>query len=194
VIHHVGYVVEDIPAAVEWAVSTLGAGPFFLIEHLGFDEVTYRGEPALYDHSSAFGQWGEIKLELTHVHAASAGLAETLIPRGVGHVAWLAGDLDAETARLTASGLELFHTGRAGPVRAHWFDARATLGHHVEVLQTSPELLGFYELMRRSARGLGRPRAAAAACAKGAGSRPELPGALPLNGRVGTGERPASRL
>ncbi len=83
-------------------------------------------------------------------HAASPGLAETLIPPGLGQVAWLADDLDAEAARL---GLPLFHTGRAGPVRAHWLDARATLGHHIEVLQTSPELLGFHELMRRSAEG-----------------------------------------
>jgi catechol 2,3-dioxygenase-like lactoylglutathione lyase family enzyme len=155
VIHHVGYVVDDIPRAVEWAVSTLGAGPFFLIEHLEFDEVTYRGEPARYDHSSAFGQWGELKLELTRVHSASPGLAELLAgptPRP-GHVAWLADDLDAETDRLTAAGLPLFHTGRAGPVRAHWFDARARLGHHIEVLQRAPELLGFYELLRTAADG-----------------------------------------
>ncbi len=147
-IDHVGYVVEDIRAAVDWAVSVLGAGPFFLIDHLEFDEVTFDGRPAVYDHSSAFGQWGAIRLELTKVHFASPGLAETLVPAGVGHVAWLADDLDAETARL---GLPLFHTGRAGPVRAHWFDARATLGHHVEVLQASPELLGFYDRIRRAA-------------------------------------------
>jgi catechol 2,3-dioxygenase-like lactoylglutathione lyase family enzyme len=156
VIHHIGYVVEDIPRAVDWAVSTLGAGPFFAIEHLEFDEVTYDGAPAAYDHSSAFGQWGELRLELTQVHsAAPAGLAAMLggpAPRP-GHVAWLADDLDAETERLTAGGLHLFHTGRAGPVRAHWFDARATLGHHIEVLQRAPELLGFYDMMRAAAQG-----------------------------------------
>jgi len=153
VIHHVGYVVEDIPRAVDWAVSALGAGPFFEIEHLEFDEVTYNGEPAAYDHSSAFGRWGEIELEFTQVHsAAPAGLAAALggpAPR-VGHVAWLAGDLEAETARLD---LPLFHTGRAGPVRAHWFDARAMLGHHVEVLQRAPELLAFHERIRAAADG-----------------------------------------
>ena len=155
-IHHVGYVVDDIPRAVDWAVETLGAGPFFAIEHLEFDEVTYNGEPAAYDHSSAFGQWGDLKLELTQIHsAAPAGLADALggpTPRP-GHIAWLTDDLDAETARLTAAGLSVFHTGRAGPVRAHWFDARATLGHHVEVLQRAPELLEFYELIRSSAEG-----------------------------------------
>jgi hypothetical protein len=149
--HHVGYFVADIPRAVEWAVAELGAGPFFLIEHLAFDEVTFDGAPAAYDHSSAFGQWGALKLELTQVHSASPpGLAAALagpVPR-LGHVAWLADDLDAE-----APDLPLFHTGRSGPVRAHWFDARATLGHHIEVLQKSPELLGFYALMETAAAG-----------------------------------------
>ena len=46
------------------------AGPFFAMEHIVFDEVTYRGEPAVYDHSSAFGQWGPMLVELTQVHDA----------------------------------------------------------------------------------------------------------------------------
>ncbi len=151
-LHHLGCVVADIPRAVEWAVAALGAGPFFLIEHLVFDEVTYRGGPAAYDHSSAFGQWGDLRLELTQVHSAEpAGMAEALGRPGPGHVAWLAGDLEAETERLSSVGLELFHTGRSGPVRAHWF--RTPLGQHVEVLQRAPELLGFYELVRRASAG-----------------------------------------
>ena len=153
-VHHVGYVVDDIPAAVDWAVSALGAGPFFLIEHMTFDSVTFEGEPASYDHSSAFGQWGALKLELTVVHDAQpAGLAAALdgpAPR-VGHIAWVVSDLDAESASLTAAGAPAFHEGRAGPVRAIWHDARATLGHHIEILQDCPEIQGFYELMRASA-------------------------------------------
>src|SRR5712691_7717451 len=126
-IHHVGYVVDDIPRAVEWAVATLGAGPFFGIEHLAFDECTYEGEPAAYDHSSAFGAWGPITVELTVVHSAQPpALAELLgggaPPAGsprVGHVGWLTDDLEAESAALEAAGLPLFHTGRSGPVAAH---------------------------------------------------------------------------
>jgi hypothetical protein len=152
--HHLGYVVDDIPAAVEHAVAAFGAGPFFLISHLPFDEVTFDGEPAAYDHSSAFGQWGPVMVELTQVHSAEpAGLAEAFsgpTPR-VGHVAWLSDELDAESARLARAGIPLFHTGRSGPVRAHWHDARATLGHHVEVLQRGPEVEGFYALIRSSA-------------------------------------------
>jgi catechol 2,3-dioxygenase-like lactoylglutathione lyase family enzyme len=155
-IHHIGYVVDDIPRAVDWAVSQLGAGPFFLAAHMPFDEVTYAGQPAAYDHSSAFGQWGAIRLELTEVHSASPpGLADMFggpTPR-IGHVAFLADDLDAETEALEAAGLPLFHTGRSGPIRAHWFDGRSVFGHHVEVLQRSDVLLGLYEMMRTSHEG-----------------------------------------
>jgi Glyoxalase/Bleomycin resistance protein/Dioxygenase superfamily len=154
--HHVGYVVEDIPRAVERAVVTFGAGPFFLVDHLAFDEVTFAGAPAAYDHSSAFGQWGPIMVELTQIHSAEPpGLAEAFggpMPR-VGHAAWLADDLETESERLTALGIPVFHTGRSGPVRAHWHDARSTLGHHIEVLQKSPQVLGFYDLIRSSANG-----------------------------------------
>jgi catechol 2,3-dioxygenase-like lactoylglutathione lyase family enzyme len=153
-IHHVGYFVDDMPAAVDWAVATLGAGPFFVVDHIAFDEVTYLGEPAAYDQSSAFGQWGPIKLELTVVHsAAPAGLAAALAgptPR-IGHVAWLASDLDDESAALSAAGAPRFHTGRSGPVEGAWHDARATLGHYIEVLQECPEILGVYELIRSAA-------------------------------------------
>jgi len=155
-ITHVGYVVEELEPAVEWAVRTLGAGPFFVVDRVPFDTCTFRGEAASYVHSSAFGQWGPIKVELTVVHSAEPAALRDLMrgaPPTVGHVGWLADDLEAETAALAAAGMPLFHTGSSGPVAAHWHDGRAVLGHHVEVLRRSPELEGFYERIRAAAEG-----------------------------------------
>jgi Glyoxalase/Bleomycin resistance protein/Dioxygenase superfamily len=155
-IHHVGYVVDDIDHGVEWMVSRFGAGPFFLIPHLQFDRCTYMGEPAHYDHSSAFGQWGNIKVELTVVHASDPPELATRIGGGaprVGHVGLVVDDLMAESARLEAAGMPLFHAGSSGPVSACWHDATRQMGHHVEVLGRSPQLEGFYELIRSSADG-----------------------------------------
>src|ERR1700679_2660389 len=95
-ITHIGYVVDQIEPSVDWAISTLGAGPFFLISHLKFDTCTFNGQPAEYDHSSAFGQWGKIMVELTVVHGATPQtLADTIggsAPR-MGHVGWISDDL-----------------------------------------------------------------------------------------------------
>jgi hypothetical protein len=155
-ITHIGYVVTDIDEAVAWAVSTLGAGPFFLIPHLHFDTCTFNGEPAEYDHTSAFGQWGGIIVELTVVHSSRPSeLAEMVgepAPR-VGHVGWLADDLLADSALLEAEGLPVFHTGASGPVSARWHDARGRLGHHIEILGRTPQLEAFYELIRSSSVG-----------------------------------------
>lgn len=153
-VHHIGYVVEDLPAGVERFAAAFGAGPFFAMEHLAFDEVTYRDGPAVYDHSSAFGQWGPILVELTQVHAAEpAGLRDALAAPGggVGHVAWLAASLQEETERLRALGMTPFHTGRTGPASAVWLDGGPLLGHPVEVLQRRDELLGFYAMVAAAA-------------------------------------------
>ena len=112
-----------------------------------FDEVTFEGAPAVYDHSSAFARWGPIIVELTQVHDAQPqGLTAALAKPGggIGHVAWLADDLAAETARLERAGLHPFHSGRTGPVAAVWFNGGDLFGHPVEVLQWCDELRGFY--------------------------------------------------
>jgi catechol 2,3-dioxygenase-like lactoylglutathione lyase family enzyme len=156
VIHHVGYVVSDLRAGVERFAALTGAGPFYAMEHIEFDEVTYEGAPARYDHSSAFAAWGPILIELTQVHDAQpAGLRDALtVPGGgTGHVAWLADDLEAETERLRRAGLEPFHTGRAGPASAVWFHGGPAFGHPVEVLQRRDEILGFYAMVREAAEG-----------------------------------------
>jgi catechol 2,3-dioxygenase-like lactoylglutathione lyase family enzyme len=142
-INHIGYVVSDIEEAVSWAVKTFGAGPFFLMPHMPFEVCTFNGAAAEYDHSSAFGQWGEIRIELTVVHGAKPAELGELIggnPPRVGHVGLIVDNLEAESAALEAAGMPLFHTGATGPVAAHWHDARARLGHHIELLRRFPGL------------------------------------------------------
>ena len=150
-IHHVGYVVENLHRDVPRFVAVTGAGPFYAMEHIVFDEVSYRGEAAVYDHSSAFGQWGPMLVELTQVHEAQPpALRKALVAPGggVGHVAWLADSLADEVARLRQAGITPFHAGRTGPASAVWFDGGDLFGHPIEVLQRRDELLGFYAMVR----------------------------------------------
>lgn len=55
-IHHVGFHVPDLRAAINTWVTVYGAGPFYLLEHVNFDECTSRGKRVVWDHSAAFGQ------------------------------------------------------------------------------------------------------------------------------------------
>jgi Glyoxalase/Bleomycin resistance protein/Dioxygenase superfamily len=155
-IHHFGYVVEDLQAGAQHFASAFGAGPFFGMEHLEFDEVSYLGQPAVYDHSSAFGQCGPILIEISVVHDAQPrGLRDALVKpgEGVGHVAWLTDSLPDEVSRLTAAGHTPFHAGRTGPASAVWFEGGPVVGHPIEVLQRRDELLHFYEMVRSASEG-----------------------------------------
>jgi Glyoxalase/Bleomycin resistance protein/Dioxygenase superfamily len=155
-LHHIGYVVEDLAAGAARFSAAYGAGPFFAMEHIPFDQVSYLGQAAHYDHSSAFGQWGPILVELSQVHAARPeGLAARLVAPGggVGHVAWLVDSLPDETERLGALGWTPFHAGRTGPASAVWFDRGPVLGHPVEVLERNEQLLAFYAMVRGAADG-----------------------------------------
>jgi hypothetical protein len=155
-LHHLGYVVEDLQAAAQRFALATGAGPFLMIEHVALDEASFDGGPAAYDHSTAFGQWGPVIVEISLVHEAHPdGLGEFLgatRPPAIGHVAWLVDDLAQESARLEQAGLPLRHTGRSGPVAAHWHDGADLVGHPVEILRRCPEILGFYAAIADASR------------------------------------------
>jgi hypothetical protein len=153
-IHHVGYVVEDLRSGTEAFTRQFGAGPFFGMEHMVFDEVTYRDGPAVYDHSSAFGAWGSILVELTQVHDAQPPeFREALVApgAGIGHIGFVVPSLSEETERLEAIGLVAFHTGKTGPASAVWFEGGPLFGHPIEVLQERDQILGFYAMVRAAA-------------------------------------------
>lgn len=155
--HHIGYVVSDLCGAADRFARTVGAGPFLSIGHVPLPDATWRGAPAVYDHSTAFGMWGDTLIELSQIHEAAPGALSEFMgagdPTHIGHAAWLVDDLDAETAALGELGLELVHTGSAGPVRAHWFDGGALFGHPIEVLRRCPENLSLYAAVREAAAG-----------------------------------------
>jgi hypothetical protein len=154
--HHLGYVVDDLEAAAERFARAVGAGPFLMIEHVPLEDVTFDGAPAVYDHSTAFGQWGPVIVEISVVHEAHPdGLGAFLGPTrppAIGHVAWLVENLEDESGRLEQAGLPLRHTGSSGPVAAHWHDGGTVVGHPVEVLRRCPEILGFYSAIADASR------------------------------------------
>ena len=156
-VHHVGYVVEDLSAAAERFADTVGAGPFLHLGHVPIADATHRGRPAVYDHETAFGQWGAVVVELSVIHAADPPELGSFMGAGrtpaVGHIGYHVPDLEAETEALLTRGHTLVHTGGAGPVRAHWFDGGALFDHPIEVLRTCPEILGLYAAVHAASLG-----------------------------------------
>jgi catechol 2,3-dioxygenase-like lactoylglutathione lyase family enzyme len=156
-IRHIGYYVEDIEPAVERWVSVLGAGPFFDLGWVEFEYVTHHGEPGVFDHRAAFGQWGSIGVELQQIRRAEPeGLRQGLHGLGadrINHVSVFMDDPERESARLEALGFPMFMQAGFDEICVRWHDAYQQLGFTIEVHQACPTLDRLVTTCENAARG-----------------------------------------
>ena len=154
--HHHAYVVDDIEATVRRLVEGLGAGPFFLIEHVPLEDVRSRGEPAELVHHSAFGCRGAEVIELMQ----PLSLAPERVAQGfsaprprIQHLAYVVPP--AEVAELRASldarGLTEYLSSWLGGAETTLHDASAVLGHDLEIHADGEGLRGFFAMVRAGA-------------------------------------------
>jgi hypothetical protein len=152
----IAYAVEDVRAAARSFAERVGAGPFFVRHHDLPRHVDHRGEPARFDHSSAYGQWGAMQIELVQVHSAEPVSLADIVQRtsGIHHVAMFVDSIDEEQRRLTELGWPPVMTAEtASGLRYAFHDARAHLGHLLEVYEPSPAVLRLYAMVATAAQG-----------------------------------------
>lgn len=148
----IAYAVTDVDVAAGRWSEQFGAGPFFVRRHIDVSEATLHGKATVFDHSSAYGQWGSIMVELVQDHGAGPSVFEGW-GSGVHHLAFTPSDLTATEAALAAAGLHVVMTARSTQTRFVFVDATATLGHYIELYQASPRLEAFYGAIRAAADG-----------------------------------------
>jgi catechol 2,3-dioxygenase-like lactoylglutathione lyase family enzyme len=153
----IAYAVPDAEAAAQAWHERFGAGPFFVRRHIPVSDVVYRGAPSTFDHTSAYGQWGEVMVELVQDHGTAPSIVrERYAPNesGLHHVAYMVAALDETIAHLEAAGLPLAMDALAnGRTRFVFVDAVGTLGHMLELYEGSDGLRGFYAMVREAAVG-----------------------------------------
>jgi len=145
----IAYPVDDVQRAAAVFSDRTGAGPFFVLRNIPLARSRVRGHEAPFDHSSAYGQWGEVMVELVQEHTAP------LVPPGSGihHVAFMVPDLEEARTVATAHGWseELWATTATG--QCFVFARAPELGHLVEMYEPSDRLVGFYRMVADAARG-----------------------------------------
>lgn len=149
------WLVDDMEKAARRWIELMGAGPFFLIRHIEFEELTYMGKPSTLDQSSAVGQWGPIQVELFEQHCNSpAGFRDYFSPGQIQHVTWAVDNFDEETRRLEGMGLpNVWSCKLAGAeMRINWFDARPVVGTMVEIYETNEIIRMMYKKVSEAAR------------------------------------------
>ena len=148
------YFVEDVHAAAEYWAATWGAGPFLVMEHIPLENCFYRGEAAMLDHSSAYGQYGDLMVELVQQHNPGPSPFRDLYAQGhwgLHHMARFATDLPAELETYQQNGFATALQADAGGLAFAFVDTSAQLGHMTELYQDCAQIRDFYALIKSAA-------------------------------------------
>ncbi len=153
----IAYHVADPERAAHGYARAFGWGPFFLLEHIALSSCLYRGSPAVFDHSSAYGQAGEMMIELISQHDDSPSVLRDLFARdavGVHHVAHFVADLPAALDQGRAAGSDIaLDAWTATGTHFAMLDTSRELGHMIELYEGTDDLLKFYRYVRRASDG-----------------------------------------
>jgi hypothetical protein len=148
----IAYAVPDAVAAAARWVRDFGAGPFFVRPHVELVDVMYRGAPGAFDHTSAYGQWGGVMLELVQDHGTGPSPVRELFGEGesgLHHLAFFVDDLHTALSGLVDEGLSLAMSARTvGGVEFHFVDAVASHGHMLELYRPTGRVRRFYSMIR----------------------------------------------
>jgi len=138
----IAHAVDDIrEAARTW--GDRGVGPFFFRDHIAVTNARVDGITSTFDHSAAYGQWGEVMLELITVHGPPGAAV------GLHHKAYFVDDFDAAGDDLVERGWpESIYAETPGGIPFAHFDARDDLGHFVEIYERSERMVRFYDHIR----------------------------------------------
>lgn len=155
-----GFVVPDLEASARhWAA--LGAGPFFLLEHISFAECSFRGRPLQIDMSVAVGQWGDVQVELIRQFDDVPSIYTTFDGSragGLQHVGVMTDSVSEHLARLAPHGIGPVQQGStANGIRFAYVDTDRLPGAHpggmIELIERGPAIEGFFDMVRRASVG-----------------------------------------
>jgi hypothetical protein len=153
----IAYHVPDPEQAARDFARAFGWGPFFFFEHIALASCRYRGVTAQFDHSSAYGQAGDLMIELITQHDDSPSVLRDLYAAdeiGVHHVAHFVPSLSSALGHARSSGAQVaLEACTATGTQFAMLDTSRELGHMLELYESAGDLLKFYRYVRRAADG-----------------------------------------
>lgn len=156
-IRQIAYFVPDVRVAARDHMALYGSGPFFVADNIPLAQVRYRGEEAALDHSSAYGQWGDLMVEFVQQNNPGASVFHDLYPdggQGIHHVALIVDDLSTAQDSFERAGMVTALKARMmDGFTFVMMDAAERYGHMIELYEGTATLTGFYDMVRRASVG-----------------------------------------
>lgn len=138
--------------AARWA-GEMGAGPFYIFDRIALSKSLYRGAATRFDHSSAYGQLGDMMIELIHQHDDTPSAVRDMFAAdeaGLHHAAIFVDNVAKAIAQAERRGMAIaLDAVTADGVRFVMADARAKYGCMLEFYEPSELLRNFYAFVRR---------------------------------------------
>jgi len=154
-VRQVAYYVPDARKAAQEHAAAFGSGPYYVAEHIPMHLARHRGQPGTFDHTSAYGQWGDVMVEMVQVHSKEPSVFSDLYPNGgpgFHHVALIVDDLHTAMKEFENKGFEEGFYGEVAPGAGFaMMDATKQFGHFIELYEPTPPLLRVYHLVKNAA-------------------------------------------
>ena len=156
-IRQIAYFVPDVRAAAERHHALYGSGPYFVADNIPLASAVHRGVERPLDHTSAYGQWGDVMIEFVQQNNAGPSAFHDIYPEGSGeqgmhHVAVFVDSVAEAVDRFAAQGHPLaLDASMTDGFRYVFVDMQGELGHMVELYEPTESLTGFYAMVKRAA-------------------------------------------
>lgn len=156
-IRQLGYVVDDIEAAMEHWHKVMGVGPWYYNPKVPIEDYRYDGQSFEVHNSVALANSGEVQVELIQTRNDAPSMYRDFRlagHRGLQHVAYWTQDYDADLARMEAEGFRVKMSGKVGANgRFAYFDREAHPGTVIELSEVMGPKGRMFDLIRKASEG-----------------------------------------
>lgn len=151
-IRQLGYVVNDIEAAMEYWSRTLGVGPWYYNPKVPIENYRYNGEVYEPHNSVALANSGFVQVELIQCRNDVPSMYRDFLQAGhtgLQHVAYWTENYDEDLARLTQQGFKAVMSGEVGERgRFVYFDTEYHPGSVIELSEVAGPKGKLFDLIR----------------------------------------------
>lgn len=156
-IRQLGYVVDDIEAAMAHWHQVMGVGPWFYNPKVPIEDYVYEGKSYEVHNSVALANSGPLQVELIQTRNDAPSMYRDFMQaghRGLQHVAYWTQDYDADLSRLEAQGFRRKMGGKVGANgRFVYFDREAHPGTVIELSEVMGPKGRMFDMIRAASQG-----------------------------------------
>lgn len=156
-IRQLGYVVDDIEAAMAHWHEVMGVGPWYYNPKVPIEDYRYDGQPYKVHNSVALANSGYVQVELIQCRNDAPSMYRDFRlagHRGLQHVAHWTQDYDRDLAAMEARGFRRKMSGKVGENgRFVYFDREAHPGTVIELSEVMGPKGRMFDMIRAASEG-----------------------------------------